>query len=64
MADHSLGAAAYALKALALTGASTDVERAWQVERLPVELRELIVSALASPRIQTLLRTRPAGHTP
>jgi hypothetical protein len=48
MADHCLGASAYALKAVEATGASADVERAWQVEQLPDEVRELIVSALGN----------------
>jgi hypothetical protein len=47
MADHSLGAALYAQKAIVAIGASADVERAWQVEQLPYEVRELIVSALS-----------------
>jgi hypothetical protein len=47
MADHSLGGSIYALKAIEATGASADVERAWQMEQLPDELRELILSALA-----------------
>jgi hypothetical protein len=45
-ADHCLGAALYALKAIAATGASADVERAWQVGQLPDEVRELVVSAI------------------
>jgi hypothetical protein len=48
MADHSLGAALYAQKAIVAAGSSGDIERAWQVERLPAEVRELIVSALNS----------------
>ena len=50
MADHCLGAPWYALKAVEATGASADSERAWQVEQLPDEVRELIVSALESAR--------------
>ena len=45
-ADHSLGAAHYALKAVAACGGSTEGERAWQIARLPAELRGLVVSAL------------------
>jgi hypothetical protein len=48
MADHSLGASLYALKAVEAAGASADVERAWQVEQLPDEVRELVVSAMDS----------------
>src|SRR5258707_6626720 len=50
MADHSLGAAIYALKSVEATGGSVDAVRAWQVNRLPPEVRELVVSALGSPR--------------
>jgi hypothetical protein len=46
MADHCLGASMYALKAVEATGASADAERAWQVEQLPDEVRDLVVSAL------------------
>jgi hypothetical protein len=45
MADHSLVAAKYALKAIQLAGESTDDERKWQNDRLPVEIRELVLSA-------------------
>jgi hypothetical protein len=48
MADHCLGASTYALRAVEATGGSADVERAWQVEQLPDEVRELIISALGS----------------
>ena len=47
MADHSLGASTYALKAVSATGASAEAERAWQVEQLPDEVRELVLSGLA-----------------
>ena len=55
MADHSLGAAIYALKAVAAAGASPDVERAWQVERLPVEIRDLVMSAMESDRFSRFI---------
>jgi hypothetical protein len=45
MADHSLGAALYALKAVKNAGGSADAERKWQNERLPLEIRELVLSA-------------------
>jgi hypothetical protein len=51
-ADHSLGAALYAIKAVAASGASADAERAWQLEQLPDQVRELAVSALASERFK------------
>jgi hypothetical protein len=50
MADHCLGASLYSLKSAEAAGLSADVERAWQVEQLPVEVRELVVSALGSRR--------------
>jgi len=45
MADHSLGAAWYALKAVRHAGKSTDAERKWQDEHLPPEIKELVLSA-------------------
>jgi hypothetical protein len=46
-ADHSLGAVIYGLKAVAEAGGDVEAERAWQLELLPDEIRELVVSALA-----------------
>jgi hypothetical protein len=46
MADHSLGPMIYGLKAVEAAGGSTDDERAWQLEQLPDEVRELVVSGL------------------
>jgi hypothetical protein len=46
MADHCLGAALYALKAVEATGAAADVERVWQMQQLPNQVWELVVSAL------------------
>src|ERR1700726_37777 len=46
MADHCIGAPLYALKAVEAAGASVEVERAWQLEQLPDELRNLVTSAL------------------
>lgn len=45
MAEHSLGAVIYGLKALEPHEVKS--EHAWQLSRLPEELRELLVSALA-----------------
>jgi hypothetical protein len=56
MADHCLGAAVYALKALQASDTSTDPKRAWQLERLPDAVRELVVSALGAPRMRLLER--------
>lgn len=49
-ADHSLGAALYGLKAVRAAGGDVEAERTWQVDRLPDEVRELVVSALAKRR--------------
>jgi hypothetical protein len=45
MADHSLGPAWYALKAVESAGGSIDDERKWQDERLPAEVKDLVMSA-------------------
>jgi len=45
MADHSLGAAWYALKAVKQAGKSVDAERKWQNEQLPPEIRDLVLMA-------------------
>jgi len=45
MADHSLGAALYALKAVKNAAKSVDAERKWQNEQLPSEIRELVLTA-------------------
>ena len=46
MADHSLGAALYALKAVKNAGKSVDAERKWQNEQLPSEIMELVLNAM------------------
>jgi len=45
MADHSLGAALYALKAAKNVGISLDEEREWQNAQLPLDIRDLVISA-------------------
>lgn len=45
MADHSLGAAWYALKAVKNAGKSLDAERDWQNDQLPLEIKHLVRSA-------------------
>jgi hypothetical protein len=45
MADHSLSAAWYALKAVKSSGGSVEEERRWQDGRLPAGIRELVLSA-------------------
>ena len=50
MADHSIGGALYALKAIRLAGKSTEEEFVWQkvkLEQLPAEIVELILTTLA-----------------
>ena len=44
MADHSLGAAIYALKAVKFADKSIDAERKWQNEQLPSEIMELVLT--------------------
>jgi hypothetical protein len=45
MADHSLGAAIYALKAIKYAGKSIDTERKWQNAQLPTEIKEIVLTA-------------------
>ncbi len=45
MADHSLGPAYYALKAVKNAGKSIEAERKWQDEQLPSDIRDLVLSA-------------------
>jgi hypothetical protein len=51
MADHSLGAAWYALKAVKNAGQSIIEERKWQDEQLPSEIKELVLTARKSKKI-------------
>lgn len=51
MADHSLGAAWYALKAVKSAKKSIDSERKWQDEQLPSEIKELVISARESRKM-------------
>jgi hypothetical protein len=51
MADHSLGAAWYALKAVKDAGESIEQERQWQDERLPSEIKNLVLTARKSRSI-------------
>jgi hypothetical protein len=45
MADHSLGSALYALKAVKNAGKSVDAERKWQNKQLPPEIKELVLTS-------------------
>jgi hypothetical protein len=53
MADHSLGAAWYALKAAKSVGCSVEAELIWQNRQLPAEVKELVLSARSAPKFQT-----------
>jgi len=49
MADHSIGAALYALKAVKLMGQSLDAEREWQLnelKKLPSEIVDLVLATM------------------
>jgi hypothetical protein len=46
MADHSLLAALYALKALKNADISIDTERKWQNEQLPSEIKDIVMTAM------------------
>ena len=50
MADHCVWAAVYALKATQAAGGNPDSEREWQEERLPAEVRELVLSTQREPQ--------------
>ncbi|MFX0047402.1 MAG: putative immunity protein, partial [Candidatus Hermodarchaeota archaeon] len=45
MADHSLGAALYALKAVKSAHKSIKTERNWQNDQLPAQIKELVINA-------------------
>jgi hypothetical protein len=45
MADHSMQAAAYALKTVKASGISVEMERKWQDEQLQKDIIELVLSA-------------------
>lgn len=54
MADHSLGAAWYALKAVKNAGKSPDKEKKWQNEQLPSGIKELVLTARKSTRFKKI----------
>ncbi len=54
MADHSLGAAWYALKATKNAGKSPAAERKWQNKKLPPEIKDLVLSARKAPRFKKI----------
>ena len=51
MADHALGAAWYALKAVNHAGKSVDTERKWQDNQLPPEIKDLVLTARQNRKI-------------
>ena len=53
MADHSLGAALYALKAVKAAGESVEAERNWQEAKLPADIKGLVLTALESPKFRS-----------
>lgn len=54
MADHSLGAAWYALKAVKHAYKSIDSERKWQDEQLPSEIKDLVLTARKSAQFRKI----------
>lgn len=54
MADHSLGPAWYALKAVKSAGKSVDAERKWQNEQLLPEIKWLVLTARNAERFSNI----------
>ncbi|MBZ2166405.1 putative immunity protein [Methanobacterium spitsbergense] len=54
MADHSLGAAWYALKAVKNEGKSVDDEIKWQNEQLPLEIKDLVLTARKAKKFEII----------
>jgi hypothetical protein len=54
MADHSLVAAWYALKAVKNADGSVDKERTWQNNQLSSEIKELVLSARNAKRFEKI----------
>lgn len=46
MADHSMGGALYAIKAVNCAGKSMDEERSWQKAQLPSEVRDFVLEVM------------------
>lgn len=55
-AEHSLGGANYAIKAVAAQGHSKHDERNWQLRQLPDEILQLVTSALNGERFASVMR--------
>ena len=54
MADHSLGAGWYALKAVKNAGKSVGEERQWQDEQLPSEIKKLVQMARENKKLNKI----------
>lgn len=54
MADHSLGSAWYALKAVKSAGKSVEVERKWQDEQLSSGIKDLAISARSNKKFSKI----------
>lgn len=54
MADHSLVAAWYALKAVKKSDKPIEAERTWQDRQLPFEIKELVLSARKAKRFEKI----------
>jgi hypothetical protein len=52
MADHSLRAAEYALKAIKLAGKSVENERIFQDKHLSLDITELVLSARSKEKVK------------
>lgn len=52
MADHSIGAAEYALKAVMLSAKSIEDERKWQDKQLTLDISELILTAREKKKLR------------
>jgi hypothetical protein len=52
MADHSISAAEYALKAVKLSGKSVEEERKWQDKQLTPDISELILTAREKKKLR------------
>jgi hypothetical protein len=58
MADHCLGAAWYALRAVKAAGESIDAEMDWQNDQLPGEIADLVLSARSAAKFQRILQRK------
>jgi len=52
MADHALGPVLYGLKAVKAAGFSVQAEKEWQMEHLPKDIEELVITALEADKFK------------